>query len=156
MPNVFRAYQPKVEFDYSVQYQVASPLVGVQNKVIVNPTLNHRKVWCIIETTGTTYLKRWDLVATLNGREIYRQPIARYSSAGGQDLSWISGYNGTAGNVGIGNEQIRVNVASTTPYVLSAWRLNLTADLFYLDCLNGVTSNASIDAYLFVQSQAGI
>lgn len=155
MPSIYRVYQPLVDFQYAQVYQASSPLVGTQCDITLKPELNHRKVWAIVNTTNATFNLFYDLVAKVNGREVYRQPLARYSSSAGKGKQWYSGFGASSTNVGSPSENLFVKIASSSLYGLSPFRLNLACDEMYLDCVN-VTSAGAIDAYLFCLSQKGI
>lgn len=154
--NFFRAYVPTVEFKSTILYQQSLGTVQT-NPLASTPVtvgLVHRKVWVIVESTSGGVTRNWDLVATLNSREVFRMAMVRSLGA---TLLWYAGYNAGSAAVGSVSEQLFVKIASTTLYAISPNRLNIAADTFYVDPTPGLAGAGSLwDVYLMIQSQAGI
>lgn len=163
MGDVFRAYTPTVKattFLRLVQQNVAG-LQAAQNGSAypdmlfqrVDPKLPHRKIWAYMYSASATYSFDYDLVATLNGRIVYQQKLAQWANSG--TSRWISGANLLGTGQGLINESA-ITVVNTTTVIINPWRINITADQFYLH-INAVSPAASLfDMGLMIISQAGI
>jgi hypothetical protein len=163
MPDVFRAYVPTVKvsnFPHIVQANVAALQAARSDSVYpdmcgvdLDPRLPHRKIYALMYSASATYNFDYDLVATLSGREVYRQKLAQWANAGNN--RWISGAFTLGTNQGGINESIIVLVNATN-VLINPWRINLTCDRMYLH-INVVNPAASLfDMGLRVISQAGI
>lgn len=165
--DVSRAYVPTAQFAYAsfVQQSLANIQAfnnttngSYPNRILpikVSPTLVHRKVWAYFVSISGTYSTDVDLVATLNGSEIFRQKIVLQSSAA-VNQKFYFGIAVQSANVGAQREQLITTVANTTTFGVAPHYLNINCDEFHL-AINSITGAAAAwDAGLLVQSQAGI
>ena len=94
--DVKRAYIPTVEWRESkriIQEAVATvPALPDHPYVVsvpVSRSVVHRKVWAYFWSASATHSSEVDLVAFLDGKEIYRQPLQRWANSGTN--RWYSG-----------------------------------------------------------------
>lgn len=147
--DVTRAYVPTVKWGFSASQNIPfANMLGQTIRLVVDPRLVHRKVWAWIWSTGSFSID-YDLVASLNGSEVYRQKLAQYPG-------WYSGLNGVSTLIGSVNEQVFTTLNGTTLYGMSPWRLNITCDHFLLQMNSLTGAAANFDYGLYCQSQAGI
>jgi len=165
MPDVFRAYIPTVKWGFNAFQQLSLATLtslsdprGTYPKIVpvlVDPALVHRKVWAWLYSSAGTFALDADIVAMLGGVEVYRQKFV--VSTGIQATSWNSGFGSVNTEVGAVNEQVIFTIG-TSLYGASPWRLNITADTFYLavNVLSNLSGTPLYDAGLHIQSQKGI
>lgn len=165
--DVSRAYVPTVKFGYGVFVQ--KTIANIQafndsvngtypNRILpvkVDPTLVHRKVWAYFISISGTYSSDVDLVATMNGTEVFRQKIVIQNSAAVNQKLYFN-IGPMASNAGAQREQLQTIVAATTTFGICPHYLNINCDEFHL-AINTLTGGAAAwDAGVLVQSQAGI
>jgi hypothetical protein len=165
--DVSRAYVPTAQFGYSSFVQKS--LANIQafndstngtypNRILpvkVSPTLVHRKVWAYLISISGTYSTDCDLVATLNGSEVFRQKIVVQNSAS-VNQKFYFGIAIQSSTVGAQREQLITTVANTTTFGIAPHYLNINCDEFHL-AVNALTgAAANWDGGVLVQSQAGI
>lgn len=156
MSNVYRAYIPTVKWARQAAQRVAlSALVTPLAPVTVDSRLVHRKVWAWLWSISATWSAEYDLVATLNGSEVYRQKLAKWDTGGGFD-KWFSGFAQVGAQTGTVNEQVFTFIGNSTLFCAVPWRLNLACDTFFIDVRAASGAAAAFDYAIFVQSQQGI
>lgn len=166
-PLIQRQYIPRVQtvsngfqqLNTNTQIQL---LKGFQHQLIqvaVDPLLSFRKVWAWFwSNTNIGWSANVDIVAQLNGAEVYRQKIEDIHipiSAG----KWSSGIEPMSSTHGAQQDEHITyinNAVSTQAFVITPFKLNITADTFFMDLVLLPTITTPYDAGLIVRSEAGV
>lgn len=154
MADIYRAYNPKVDFKMATSF-IAQTTAQVQAiagypdllRLSVPIELIHRKIWVWVWSATGGFAIDFDLVATLSGTEVYRQKIANWPQ-------WGSNIGVSSNNVGCTNENL-ITVIGGTAFGVAPWRFPISCDTFYVH-INSISAAATYDGQLHVLSQAGI
>jgi len=165
--DVKRVYVPAVEWKRNTFQQASladiQALSNINGKgqypnicrVVIDPTLIHRKVWAWFWSISATWAASIALVGRLKGVQQFEHTIVKWTPQNATD-KYVWNFQTSSTLTGSAGEQMFIVINNTTTFGCAPFRLNTGIDELYLrvDSLTGAA--AAFDAGISVQSQQGI